>query len=351
MSPAPAARLSRFLVGCYPWRWRQRYAEEMLEVLGQHRPTARTVLNLLAGAVSAHLDPAWRTHRPGLRRGARAAAIDDRPADFAPGLVSPGFIKAALRRSAWFWSVMAAAGLLAGVGVYVTSPHEYQASTSLLITPRAVPGEASGAPIRNEQAMAESGAVAGLALNKLGLRHSAGSFLGTYTVTAPTDRVLVITVSAPSSSAAVTRANTLAAVFLRFRAGEIEAAQNLVAQTLQQQIDQAKQHVSSLAAQVSQAESGPATQAGLKSLQTQYDQATAALTTIEETNTQNLASTHITAYGAVHDSNVLDPASPLPPHSRLKPLFFDAVTGLIAGLVLGLGIVVVRAGVRPATPA
>ena len=63
MRPPLAARLSRFLVGCYPRRWRQRYAVELLEVLVQHQPTARTVLNLWAGAVSAHLDPAWRAGR------------------------------------------------------------------------------------------------------------------------------------------------------------------------------------------------------------------------------------------------------------------------------------------------
>ncbi len=63
MTSPLAGRLSRFLVGCYPRRWRQRYAEELLEVLDQHRPTARTVLNLWADAVSAHLDPAWRAGR------------------------------------------------------------------------------------------------------------------------------------------------------------------------------------------------------------------------------------------------------------------------------------------------
>ena len=63
MASPLAARLSRFLVRCYPSRWRQRYGAELLEVLGQHQPTARTVLNLWASAVSAHLDPAWRTGR------------------------------------------------------------------------------------------------------------------------------------------------------------------------------------------------------------------------------------------------------------------------------------------------
>ena len=39
MRPGQAARLSRFLVGCHPRRWRDRYGEEMLDVLDQHRPT------------------------------------------------------------------------------------------------------------------------------------------------------------------------------------------------------------------------------------------------------------------------------------------------------------------------
>ena len=66
MRPGLAARLSRKLAGCYPRRWRQRYGEEMPDVLDQHRPTARTVLNLAVGAVSTHLDPAYRTERHGL---------------------------------------------------------------------------------------------------------------------------------------------------------------------------------------------------------------------------------------------------------------------------------------------
>jgi WD40 repeat protein len=58
-----AGRLSRVLVGCYPRRWRQRYGPEMLEVLDQHQASTRTVLNLAAGAISTHLDPAYWTER------------------------------------------------------------------------------------------------------------------------------------------------------------------------------------------------------------------------------------------------------------------------------------------------
>jgi hypothetical protein len=75
MGPGPAGRLSRFLVGCHPRRWRERYGEEMLDVLDQHQASARTVVDLWASAVSAHLDPAYRTDRLSLARLRRPALI------------------------------------------------------------------------------------------------------------------------------------------------------------------------------------------------------------------------------------------------------------------------------------
>jgi hypothetical protein len=64
MRPGLAGRLSRVLVGCHPRRWRERYREEMLDVLDQHHPTARTVASLAASVLSAHADPAYRAERP-----------------------------------------------------------------------------------------------------------------------------------------------------------------------------------------------------------------------------------------------------------------------------------------------
>jgi len=75
MRPGLAGRLSRVLVGWHPRRWRDRYGEEMLDVLDQHHPTARTVASLGASAVSAHLDRAYRTERLSLPRLRRAALI------------------------------------------------------------------------------------------------------------------------------------------------------------------------------------------------------------------------------------------------------------------------------------
>jgi WD40 repeat protein len=75
MTSALAARLSRALVGCYPRRWRQRYGNELLEVLDQHRGGGRTVLNLAVGAVSTHLDPAYRMEGLTMTRLRRTALI------------------------------------------------------------------------------------------------------------------------------------------------------------------------------------------------------------------------------------------------------------------------------------
>jgi hypothetical protein len=58
MTPALADRLSRAVVGCYPRRWKQRYAAELLDVLDQHHAGPRTVLSLAGGALGTHLDPA-----------------------------------------------------------------------------------------------------------------------------------------------------------------------------------------------------------------------------------------------------------------------------------------------------
>src|SRR5262249_15275206 len=155
-----------------------------------------------------------------------------RPADFTPGLVSLGFIKDAVRRSTRFLIVMAVIGLLGGVGLYVKSPHSYQASASVLIT--LSPYEDSQTAPLNNQAIAETSTVAGLALHQLGLQQSASDFLSTYTVTSVVPRVLTVAASAPSANQAALQARAVANAFLKFRATQLYAQQNLVVQSLSQ---------------------------------------------------------------------------------------------------------------------
>jgi capsular polysaccharide biosynthesis protein len=272
-----------------------------------------------------------------------ASAVEDRPADSAANLVSMRFFTAALRRSAWFWRVTAVAGLLVGSGLYVQA-RSYQASTTLLLT---VGAEAQpGTAILDNQAIAQSNAVAALALHKLGLQESVGSFLGSYTATPLSDRVLQITASAPSSAEAVRRANAVAAEFLTFRASELDAEQQLEFTALDQQVTQDKQNLASISKQISQVSAQPASasrRARLSALRAQGTGASNDLAVLEQQVSATKAATGVTTASMIGGSNVLDPASPVPPRSRLKQLLLYAGGGLIIGLILGLVVVIFRA--------
>jgi capsular polysaccharide biosynthesis protein len=268
---------------------------------------------------------------------------EDRPADFTTGLVSLAFIRAAIRRSMWFWCTTAAIGFLIGVGTRVALPPSYQASTSLLLTvdPNSPPGSA----ILDEQAVAQSHEVAGLVVRKLGLRESVGSFLGSYTATPVSYRVLAITVNAPTANDAVIQANAVAAAFLQYRKNQLLTQQQLVFESLDLQINQAKQQVSSITRQITQLSAQPASparKAKLASLRTQQNQAASQLTTLQNDFINQQVNSRETTTSMIQGSQVLDPATPLP-HHRLKPLVVHGGIGLIAGLALGLGIVIVRA--------
>lgn len=274
------------------------------------------------------------------------AEFDDQPADSGTGFTSLGFFRAALRRRKWVWRGVALAGMLIGLGLAAKLPVVYQASTSLLVTPMATAGESPGEPVTNEQAIADSRTVAELAMSKLGLQESLSKFLSSYTVTATTDRVLTITVNAPSSSDAVSRANALATGYLQFRTELAVGEQNLLVKSLDQQVNQAKQNINSINARISQVSAQPSSssqQDELASLAKQRTQAAAALASLEQTVTASEATSQVTTDTVVQGSRQLDPAAALPPHSRLKRAAEYAAIGLIGGLVLGIGIVVIGA--------
>jgi capsular polysaccharide biosynthesis protein len=271
-------------------------------------------------------------------------SVEDQPADSAANLVSLGFLTAALRRSKWFWSATAVVGLLVGIGLYHKAPHPYQASTTLLLT---VGNEAQpGVAILEDQALAQSHTMAGLTLQKLGLKESTGSFLGSYTVTPLTDRVLQITADAPSSDEAVRQANALATEYLAFRATQLRTEQQLWFTALDQQATQDKQRAASISKQISELSAQPASssqQARLSALRAQGNRANNDLTALEQNVTSTKADAKVATDQMIASSQVLDPASPVPQHGHLKHLLLYGGGGLIFGLILGMAIVVLRA--------
>ena len=270
------------------------------------------------------------------------AASENRSADFVPGLVSLGFIKAAIRRSARFLFVMAAVGLLGGFGYYVKASHSYQAAASVLLT--LSPYENNQTAQIDNQAIAETSSVAELAVKKLGLQESASKFLDTYTATSVTDRVLTITASAPSPNQAVLYASAVGNAFLKFRADQLHGQNNLVLQSLKVQVNQAKQHINSINAQLSRLPSQPTShtqESQISKLRVEQTNATAALSNLQAVVTGNQTTTGAQLTAALDNSQVLS-VTPLP-YSKKKKLITYGAIGLVGGLALGLTIVVVRA--------
>jgi capsular polysaccharide biosynthesis protein len=289
------------------------------------------------------------SNRPGWLWAPDDTEAEDQPADFNAGLTSMGFIRAAIRRRMRFWVGMAVLGLLITVGLYFKSPPAYQAATSLFLT--VGPETSAGNAIQNDQALAQSRAVAALALRKLGLQEDPSSFVNSYQAAALTDRVLQITVSASSPSDAVIRANAVAKAFLQYRATLLETQQRSLFASLDQQVTQAKQQLASLNNQIRQLAAQPVSpvrQSRLGTLRAERDQAAAALTApnglTQTVASAKAASRQLTA-SEVGGSSVLDAAAPVPQshHTRLKHLIIYAAAGLIPGLALGIGTVIVGA--------
>jgi len=258
------------------------------------------------------------------------SAADSPPAAFSSELVSLRYIGGALRRGARLWCTFALIGLMLGLGYRYKHPTPYQASTTVLLPQ----DENADGAILTDAGLAQSRAVASLALHKLGSTQSVTSFVNSYLVTNLTNEVLEITTTGTSAQSAVNTANAVAAGFLQFRANLQLAEQKIAVSSLELQARAAEKEVNALSRRISGLSGGPQ----LASLQSQLGQANTALTaangSIQSTQQQTMLQNR--------DSKVLDTAVPLP-RSRKKPVLVAAAIGLFAGLVLAIGILIVRA--------
>ena len=258
-------------------------------------------------------------------------------AGFAAGLTRLPYLSAALRRRARVWITTALIGLLLGAGLSVLKPAPYQASTSVLLTHPV--GDDPVEAMQTDVALADSRAVASLVVRRLGLTEGVTSFLGSYTVASLTDRILQITVKAPSSAAAVRRAESVAFQFLAFRGSQLRTQQEKVAADLRAKIAADRQHVAELQARIANLQ---ASGADTTELAARHAQSQQTLTGLEKAAADYNDSAPLATSAIIAGSKVLDPASPIP-HSRFKGPVLYAVAGLVGGLLVGLVIVVIMA--------
>jgi capsular polysaccharide biosynthesis protein len=275
--------------------------------------------------------------------GEYASEEDRAVSDFATGITNVGFLRAALRRSAWLWCATAAIGLLAGLAGFKKFPPAYQASTTILLS-SSLPG-APGEAVQDDMAIAESRTVAGAALRSLGLAQSPTVFVGDYSTADLSDRVFAITVKSRSQGLAIREANALAKAFLAFQAQEVQSSQRLATASLQHQAAQITQHIQTFDREISQASGPTATTAQhsrLSALETERSQETTALRALNQSIVGNESSGPLANAALVKGSEVLDPAVLLPKHTKRYLLLYGG-GGLIVGLALGVGVVLILA--------
>jgi capsular polysaccharide biosynthesis protein len=269
-------------------------------------------------------------------------------ADLAVGLTSLGFIKAALRRGARVWCAAALIGLLLGAGLLVKAPPAYEASATLVLTSN--PDEDPVSAMETDQAIAQSPAVAALAMKKLGIQENVIDFLKTYTAVIDSDKVLLITARAKSSAGSIDIANAVSTEFLKLRNTEAQDEQAGVLKSLNLQVTQAKQALVTLISQIQALDPKPkppphltpAQHTRLVQLRASRASAEANLTVLEQTVRANQASQEVITDTIAQGSLVLDSA--IPAHrSHLRLGLEYGGGGLIAGLALGMGLVAVRA--------
>ena len=262
--------------------------------------------------------------------------------DLYAGLTSLGFIQAALRRSAALWCTMAIIGLLAGVGLLHVLPAEQEATSQLYLTQ---PPNAPLNWILDDQTIAQSHTVAAMAIHALGLQVSPASLVKDYTVAAVGNRVLLITVKAQSDTDAVNVANAIAGAFLRYQTILLTKQEQLVDASLQKQLAQAQSRVTSLGGKIAALSAGSPPSAGssnLTRLKAERSAAIRALTNLRQAVNSAQSTERTATTTTLTGSVALDPGAVVKTSAKKRIALFVG-GGLIAGLLIGVGIVVLRA--------
>lgn len=267
--------------------------------------------------------------------------IDD---SSAPGLVGIGYLGAALRRRFRLWCALAVVGLLLGIGVYGMFPPANQASVTVLLT-----GNPNEDPIQESQvdlSLAQSSAVASGIIAQLKLQDTTpDSLLKKFTFTAVTNHAVQITASAKTGPQAVQLAAAAATQFLKFRAEYTQEQEQQTIEQLNQQVSQAQASLTAITGQLAAAQAAPRSsgqQAQVKNLQAQEAAANNTLGQVQSYASGTASSTQTDSQAMISGSRVIDDAAPVQ-HSFLQKADFYAVAGLLAGLALGIVIVLIAA--------
>jgi capsular polysaccharide biosynthesis protein len=258
---------------------------------------------------------------------------------FPQAMIDLSVIKEVVRRRRRLWVTCALVGVLLGVAVQFVVPSKYVAVTDLYMSEPA--GGDPNQAIANDISLLQTRAVAQRALGQLHLHVSATNFLTTYEGTAPSDVILSIKLSAPTSAEAVADDNVLAKAFLAQRAYELSYETKLVITDIDAQVDALTSDISRLTTSINALTGGtPGAQATnqLTELVDQRSSDDSQVASLQAEINQDLISENSVNWGTY----VLDAAIPVKVSVK-KTIVEDGLAGFVAGLGLSLGALIVAA--------
>lgn len=252
-----------------------------------------------------------------------------------PRMVSLHTLKAAIAQRRRFLLVMTVLGLLVGAGFHLVVPRKYSAVTNLyLVEPT---GSDPTAAMATDESLLQTNAVGQKAIDALHLDEPLATFLASYSATSPSPAVLSVKLTASSPTAAVSRANAVAQAFLAFRASEFRQQNDIVVNGLKAQVNSLNADISRLATSINalSGTGGGQSSSQLSALTSQQGQDASQVSQLQAQIQQNQLNIATITKG----SRVVDPAT-LVRVSAKRVVASDGLSGLVAGLGLGLVVIV-----------
>ncbi|MEX0429545.1 hypothetical protein AB3X52_18155 [Nocardioides sp. DS6] len=263
-----------------------------------------------------------------------AAAVDETQS--TPVFASLVYLRNALRRRRRTWLGLAAAGLALGGAYAVAVPADPVADTTLILSHPE--GQDPSSAMQTDLSILRTREVADRAAAKLDMTPTALSQAISATIITPT--ILRIRITGPDETTAITRAQVVGQAFLSYRGAMLRAESEALVAGYEQRIQKLKSEMTTLTHQYASLSSGksPQQQRVAETVLTQRSQDQAQVDTLQ----QQIEDTTTSIDAVVTASSVVDPAD-IVPVSAPKRVILSAISGLVVGGALGLGIVLVQA--------
>ena len=263
-------------------------------------------------------------------------SIDESPLGPMIGLRS---LLATIRSRRRVWLITGLVGLIVGVMLPVVIPHKYTAETDLyLATP------AGADPLQfmaNNVSLLRTEVVAREAITKGDLHVTPQSLLSHYSGLSVSSNIMSIKFSGPNQKDVVSGARAVANAFLAVQARELRLQTSSIVLGLRSQISSLSTQINGLNTRInslSGTAAGTESSGELSDLVSQRSEAESQLSQLQT----QLQQAVLNEQSTVRASNVLDPAQLVATSSK-KALLVDGISGLIAGLAIGLTAVILGA--------